>query len=94
MAERQSVYKPSKSKRRFLLHAIIGGLLISVTSLWALTVSYDISREELLSFFYGTLLMLALVLISAAALVLLIKVPQILIRKLRGKSADDDFGQG
>lgn len=90
MSDRESVYKPSKGKRRFLLHATIGGLLIGLTSLWALTVTYDISREELISFLLGTLLMFAIVLIAAALLVLLVKLPQLIFSKLRGSDKNTD----
>jgi hypothetical protein len=58
--------------------------------LWALTVTYDISREELISFLLGTLLMFSIVLIAAALLVLLVKLPQLIFSKLRGSDKNTD----
>lgn len=88
MSDRESVYTPSKRRRRFLIRATLGGLVIGLTSLWALTVSYDIPREELIRFLTGSLLMLAGVLATAALLVLLIKLPGIVLAKLRKKTDD------
>ena len=89
MSDRESVYKPSKSKRRFLIRATLGGLAIGLTSLWALTVSYDIPREELIRFLLGTVLMLVGVLAMAALLVLLIKLPGMVLGKLSRRSDTD-----
>ena len=89
MSDRESVYKPSKRKKRFLARAMIGMLAVSLTALWALTVSYDISREDLVSFLLGTLLMFGVVLVGAAVLVLLVKLPQLIISRLHGSSDDD-----
>lgn len=91
MSDRESVYKPSRGRRRFFLHAIIGGLMIGLTSLWALTVTYDIPREELIRYLLSTLLMLVIVLISAAVLVLLVKLPLFILNKLRSANNDNDL---
>ncbi|MBU2098814.1 MAG: hypothetical protein KKD00_08625 [Gammaproteobacteria bacterium] len=79
--------KTSKPRRRipFLLRATFAGMAIALTSLWALTVSYDIPKEELLRFFVGSVVMILLVLLVAALLVLLIKLPGMLISRLRDK---------
>lgn len=80
-----------KPRRRipFLVRATFAGLAIALTSLWALTVSYDIPKEELLRFFVGSVVMILAVLMAAALLVVLIKLPGIIISRLR-KSSDRD----
>lgn len=79
--------KKPKPRRRipFLLRATFAGMVIALTSLWALTVSYDIPKEELLRFFIGSVVMILLVLCIAALLVVLIKLPGIIINRLRDK---------
>ncbi|MDO9520135.1 MAG: hypothetical protein Q8K97_01325 [Pseudohongiella sp.] len=76
-----------KPRRRipFLVRATFAGIAIALTSLWALSVSYDISAEELLQFFIGSVLMIAGVLVLAALLVAVIKLPGIIVRRIRGK---------
>jgi hypothetical protein len=77
----------AKPRRRipFLVRATFAGIAIALTSLWALTVSYDISREELLRFFIGSVLMILGVLVLAALLVAFIKLPGIILSRLRRK---------
>lgn len=81
--------EPPKRKRRrripFLIRATFAGMAIALTSLWALTVSYDIPKEELLRFFVGSVAMILLILVVAALLVLLIKLPGLLLSRFRDK---------
>jgi peptidoglycan biosynthesis protein MviN/MurJ (putative lipid II flippase) len=76
-----------KPRRRipFLLRATFAGMAIALTSLWALTVAYDIPREELLRFFVGSVVLIVGVLICAALLVVLSKLPAIVINHFRNK---------
>lgn len=81
--------KPKKRRRiPFLLRATFAGMAIALTSLWALTVSYDIPKEELWRFFVGSVVMIVLVLLAAALLVVLIKLPAIIINRFRNKDHD------
>lgn len=79
--------KKPKPRRRipFLLRATFAGLIIAMTSLWALTVSYDIPKEELLRFFIGSVVMILLVLVAAALLVVVVKLPGMIISRWRNK---------
>lgn len=82
----QNKSTPPKRRRRipFLFRATFAGMAIALTSLWALTVSYDIPKEELFRFFVGSIVMIVLVLLAAAVLVLLVKLPGMLLSRLRG----------
>lgn len=87
MQDQDSDSKKTKPRRRipFLLRATFAGMAIALTSLWALTVSYDIPKEELLRFFVGSVVMILMVLVVAALVVVLIKLPGIVISRLRNK---------
>ena len=75
------------------MRATFAGLAIALTSLWALTVSYDISREELLGFLVGSALLLLGVLLTAALLVSVIKILAWLISRLRRPAREDETQQ-
>ena len=75
------------------MRATFAGLAIALTSLWALTVSYDISREELLGFLVGSVLLLLGVLLTAALLVSVIKVLAWLISKIKKPAIKDESQQ-
>lgn len=72
--EQTSDSRPRRRRVPFLVRATFAGLAIAVTSLWALSVSYDISREEMTGFLVGSILLLLGVLVAAALLVSCIKV--------------------
>jgi cell division protein FtsX len=85
--------RPKRRRIPFLMRATFAGLAIALTSLWALTVSYDISREELLGFLVGSVLLLLGVLLTAALLVSVIKILAWLISRLRKPAAEDETQQ-
>lgn len=82
--------RPRRRRIPFLLRATFAGLAIALTSLWALTVSYDISREELTGFLVGSVLLLLGMLLMAALLVTIIKVTGILISRIKGSNSGAD----
>lgn len=82
--------KLPRLKIRKNTRATIGGLLIAVASLYALSVAYDEARDNLLSFFLSTLVLLALILFCAAAIVALLYALKRLVRLVRGKAREDD----
>lgn len=88
--EQISDSRPRRRRIPFLVRATFAGLAIAVTSLWALSVSYDISREELTGFLVGSILLLLGVLVAAALLVTCIKVFAMLIARVK-KSPPDDW---
>ncbi|MDP2284746.1 MAG: hypothetical protein Q8L06_11445 [Pseudohongiella sp.] len=82
--------RPRRRRIPFVLRATFAGLAIALTSLWALTVSYDISTEELIGFLIGSILLLLGVLISAVLLVASLKVLAFLFSKIRPAPGDTD----
>lgn len=88
--EQTPVERPRRRRIPFLLRATFAGLAIALTSLWALTVSYDISREELTGFLIGSVLLLLGMLLTAALLVTLVKVTGMLISKIKGAASSAD----
>lgn len=64
----KSRYRISRRNR-----AVIGGLIIALGSLYALTVSYNIPGVELLWFLVGSALVLLAAMVAAVFLVLLVK---------------------
>ena len=88
--EQTSDKRPRRRRIPFLARATFAGLAIALTSLWALSVSYDISREEMAGFLLGSILLLLGVLVAAALLVTCIKGILLLIARFR-KSAPDDW---
>lgn len=90
--EQANDIRPRRRRIPFLLRATFAGMVIALTSLWALTVSYDISTEELIGFLVGSILLLLGVLVAAAILVSVIKLLGLLISKLgrSSSSAEQD----
>jgi cell division protein FtsX len=88
--EHTPVEPPRRRRIPFLLRATFAGLAIALTSLWALTVSYDISREELTGFLIGSVLLLLGMLLTAALLVTIIKVTGMLISRIKGSRSGAD----
>lgn len=88
--EHKPVERPRRRRIPFLLRATFAGLAIALTSLWALTVSYDISREELVGFLVGSVLLLLAMLLAAALLVTVFKVTGMLISKIKSSTAGAD----
>jgi cell division protein FtsX len=82
--------RPPRRRIPVLLRATFAGLAIALTSLWALSVSYDISREELTGFLVGSVLLLLGMLLSAALLVTIIKVTGMLIARIKGSGSGAD----
>ncbi|TFH73659.1 hypothetical protein E3V39_10745 [Gammaproteobacteria bacterium LSUCC0112] len=87
--EQTSDSRPRRRRIPFLVRATFAGLAIALTSLWALSVSYDISREELTGFLVGSILLLLGVLVAAALLVTCVKVLAMLVAKVRKSPRDD-----
>jgi cell division protein FtsX len=92
-SEKTSQQRPKRRRIPFLVRATFAGLAIALTSLWALTVSYDISREELLGFLVGSVLLLLGVLLTAALLVIVIKVLAWLISRIKKTATEDESQQ-
>jgi cell division protein FtsX len=88
--EQTPAERPRRRKIPFLLRATFAGLAIALTSLWALTVSYDISREELTGFLIGSVLLLLGMLLMAALLVTIIKVIGVVISRIKGVASGVD----
>jgi formate/nitrite transporter FocA (FNT family) len=89
-SDQTSDTRPRRRRIPFLLRATFAGLAIALTSLWALTVSYDISREELIGFLIGSVLLLLGVLISAALLVTGIKLLGFLFSRIKRPTGDSE----
>lgn len=74
------------SKARFRVsrrnRAVIGGLIIAMGSIYALAVSYNIPRAELLWFLVGSVLVLLAAMIAALFLVLIVKGLSLMWRRL------------
>lgn len=81
--------KKTKTGRRrripLAVRTTLLGLAVAMTALWALTVSYEIPREELWRFFTGTLLLIAGIVVLAVGVVVLVKLPGVIIRRLRNR---------
>lgn len=79
------------AKRRIpaQIRATLGGLAIAIGSLYALTVSYDIPRAELIRFLIGSVLVLLGAIVSAALIVLLFKSIGMVVRKILRRSPDE-----
>lgn len=69
--------------------ATVVGLMIGVASLWALTMAYDEARDNLLSFFFYTLVLLLLIALCAVCVVAAIYLVKKIARRLFAKSAED-----
>ena len=69
--------------------SVVSGLLIAVASLIALAYAYEEARINMLRFFVGTMVMLLIVLVFAAAAVTAVTLLRKLGRKLRGGAGDD-----
>lgn len=67
----------------------LGLIAVAIASLWALTVSYDISRTELLGFLFGSALTLLAAMLAAVVLVVVLKSVTTLVRRLRRGDSDD-----
>ena len=80
--------KLPRLKMRKNTRATLGRLMIAVASLYALAMAYDEARDNLWNFFFGTLSLLALILVFAAALVAVLYTLRWLKRKLF--PGDDD----
>lgn len=74
------------SKSRFRIsrrnRAVIGGLIIGLGSIYALAVSYNIPRAELLWFLVGSALVLLAAMLAALILVLVVKGLGLIWRRL------------
>lgn len=92
-SEKTTNDRPKRRRIPFLMRATFAGLAIALTSLWALTVSYDISREELLGFLVGSVLLLLGVLLAAALLVTFFKVVAWLISRIKGTATKHETQQ-
>ena len=71
-----------RRKGNFKTRATIGGVMIALTALWALTVSYDITWQELFAYLAGSVVVLLLAMLSAVALLLALKLVRAALRWL------------
>jgi len=79
------------ARKRLLTHktrAALTLILIAGAALFALVYSYNISRAELINFLLGTLMFLGLILLSAIAVVVLIRLLSAGLRRLRGGDSE------
>ena len=81
--------KMPRFKLRKNTRATLVGLLIGVASLWALTMAYDEARENLLSFFFYTIVLLLLIALSAVCVVAFIYSIKYLMRRLFAKDTNN-----
>ena len=63
--------------------------MIGIASLWALTMAYDEARENLLSFFFYTIVLLLLIALCAVCVVAAIYLVKKIARRLFAKGAED-----
>lgn len=81
--------KIPRLKIRKNTRATLAGLMIGVASLWALMMAYDDVRENLLSFFFYTLVLLALIALGAVCVVAVIYGIKKILQRLLTKNAED-----
>jgi len=81
--------KIPRLKMRKNTRATIGGLMIAAASLWALTMAYDEARDNILSFFFLTIVLLLLTALSAVCVVAVIYGIKKLVRLLFAKNSAD-----
>lgn len=77
--------KIPRFKIRKNTRAILAGLMIGVASLWALAMSYDEARDNLLSYFFYTIVLLILIALSAVCVVAVIYAIKKIMRRLFAK---------
>ena len=65
---------------------VVSGVAIAIASIYALAISYNISREEIFSFFTSTVLLILVIMTIAIGAVFTIKMTARAIRMLIGKS--------
>jgi len=70
--------------------ATISGIMIAIASLYALAMAYDEARDNLLRFFVGAVLLVAIIMGGAIALVVLIRLGRKLLEKMTRSSNDSD----
>ena len=70
--------------------ATISGIMIAIASLYALAMAYDEARDNLLSFFVGAVLLVAIIMGGAITLVVLIRLGRKLLGKMTRSSNDSD----
>lgn len=81
--------KLPRLKIRSNTRSTIVGLMIGVASLWALTMAYDEARDNLLSFFFYTIVLLLIIALGAVGIVALLYAVKKLIRRLFAKGTED-----
>jgi len=64
--------------------------MIAIASLYALAMAYDEARDNLLRFFVGAVLLVAIIMGGAIALVVLIRLGRKLLEKMTRSSNDSD----
>jgi hypothetical protein len=84
--------KLPRLKIRKNTRATLVGLLIGVASLWALTMAYDEARDNLLSFFFYTIVLLLLIALCAVGVVAVIYGIKKIMRRLFAKDGQDKQG--
>lgn len=65
------------------------GLMIGVASLWALTMAYDEARDNILSFFFYTIVLLVFIAIGAICVVAVIYSAKWIMRRLFAQDGED-----
>lgn len=81
--------KLPRLKIRKNTRATLVGLMIGIASLWALTMAYDEARENLLSFFFYTIVLLLLIAVCAVCVVAAIYLVKKIARRLFAKGAQN-----
>ena len=82
--------KLPRLKIRKNTRATLVGLLIGVASLWALTMAYDEARDNLLSFFFYTIVLLLIIALCAVGVVAVIYGIKKIMRRLFAKDGQDN----
>lgn len=69
--------------------AVIGGVFIAAACLWGIAWWQDLTPEQLLNLFIGSLLLILLVMLAAIVLVALWKLSSHLLRRIRNRNPDE-----
>ncbi|MSR10365.1 MAG: hypothetical protein EXR84_00995 [Gammaproteobacteria bacterium] len=69
--------------------ATISSIAIALASLWGLAMWQNISREEILSLLWSTLLMLGVIVVCAILLITIFKLLSRLLQKIMSRDHDD-----
>lgn len=82
--------KIPRLKIRKMTRAVVGGIIIAIGSLYALSVSYDIPRMTLLGYLLGSVLLVLAMSLAAITVVFIIKLAMKFIQRLRASDTDEN----